>query len=62
MMLPILTYPLLVPPLMAAITLTTDLLGGVPLGQDTIWVRVLLAFDIVFSWLAGVFIDIVLVG
>jgi heme exporter protein B len=62
MMLPILTYPLLVPPLMAAITLTTDLLGGVPLGQDTIWVRVLLAFDIVFSWLAVVFIDIVLVG
>jgi heme exporter protein B len=61
-MLPILTYPLLVPPLMSAITLTTDLLGGVPLGQNMIWVRVLVAFDIVFSWLAVVFIDIVLVG
>jgi heme exporter protein B len=61
-MLPILTYPLLVPPLMAAIVLTTDLLGGTPLAKDTIWVRVLVAFDIVFSWLAVVFIDIVLVG
>jgi heme exporter protein B len=61
-MLPILTYPLLIPPLMSAITLTTDLLGGVPLGQNMIWVRVLVAFDIVFSWLAVVFIDIVLVG
>ncbi len=61
-MLPILTYPLLIPPLMSAITLTTDLLAGVPLGQDTLWVKVLLAFDIAFSGLAVVLIDIVLVG
>jgi heme exporter protein B len=61
-MLPILTYPLLIPPLMSAITLTTDLLGGVPLGQDMLWVKVLLAFDIAFSGLAVVLIDIVLVG
>jgi heme exporter protein B len=63
LMLPILTYPFLIPPLMAAILLTTDLLGGKPIGLDNmIWVRVLVAFDVIFSLLAVVFIDIVLVG
>jgi heme exporter protein B len=63
LMLPILTYPFLIPPLMAAILLTTDLLGGKPIGSDNlIWVRVLVAFDVIFSLLAVVFIDIVLVG
>src|SRR5215831_2908861 len=63
LMLPILTYPFLIPPLMAAILLTTDLLGGKPISADNmIWVRVLVAFDIIFSLLAVVFIDIVLVG
>jgi heme exporter protein B len=63
LMLPILTYPFLIPPLMAAILLTTDLLGGKAISPDnTIWVRVLVAFDIIFSLLAVVFIDIVLVG
>ncbi|MBV8847586.1 MAG: heme exporter protein CcmB [Bryobacterales bacterium] len=63
LMLPILTYPFLIPPLMAAILLTTDLLGGKPISADNmIWVRVLVAFDVIFSLLAVVFIDIVLVG
>ena len=63
LMLPILTYPFLIPPLMAAILLTTDLLGGKPIGGDNaIWMRVLVAFDVIFSALAVVFIDIVLVG
>jgi heme exporter protein B len=63
LMLPILTYPFLIPPMMAAILLTTDLLGGKPIGADNmIWVRVLVAFDVIFSLLAVVFIDIVLVG
>jgi len=63
LMLPILTYPFLIPPLMSAILLTTDLLSGKPIGADNmIWVRVLVAFDIIFSLLAVVFIDIVLVG
>ncbi len=63
LMLPILTYPFLIPPLMAAILLTTDLLAGMPIGGDNaIWVRVLVAFDVIFSLLAVVFIDIVLVG
>jgi len=63
LMLPILTYPFLIPPLMAAILLTTDLLAGKPIsGDNMIWVRVLVAFDVIFSLLAVVFIDIVLVG
>ena len=63
MMLPTLVYPLLIPALMAAMTLTTDLISGMPLGADnTIWLRVLAGFDIIYSVLAVVFIDIVLVG
>ena len=63
MMLPTLVYPLLVPALMAAMTLTTDLIGGVPIGKDnTIWLRVLASFDFIYSILAVVFIDVVLVG
>src|SRR5271170_1121941 len=38
MMLPTLVYPLLIPALMAAMTLTSDLMSGTPLGKDNmIW-------------------------
>jgi heme exporter protein B len=63
LMLPILVYPFLIPALMAAMLLTTDLLAGMSIwGNDSIWVRVLVAFDFVFTALAVVFIDVVLVG
>ena len=63
LMLPILVYPLLVPVLMAAMTLTTDLIAGTPLGGDNlIWMRVLVAFNVIFTALTVVFIDVVLVG
>jgi heme exporter protein B len=62
LMLPILVYPMLIPALMAAMVLTTDLLNGVPLATNLIWIRVLVAFDLVFTLLAVVFIDVVLVG
>ena len=63
MMLPTLVYPLLIPALMAAMTLTSDLMIGTPLGGDNmIWLRVLLGFDFIYTVLAVVFIDIVLVG
>jgi len=40
MMLPTLVYPLLIPALMAAMTLTSDLMSGTPLGKDNlIWLR-----------------------
>jgi hypothetical protein len=48
---------------MSAMILTSDLLAGVPLtGDNLIWFRVLLAFDAVFTALAVVFIDVVLVS
>lgn len=63
MMLPTLVYPLLVPALMAAMTLTSDLMNGTPLsGDNMIWLRVLAGFDFIYTVLAMVFIDIVLVG
>jgi len=63
LMLPILVYPFMIPALMAAMLLTTDLMAGMSIwGNDSIWVRVLVAFDFVFTALAVVFIDVVLVG
>jgi heme exporter protein B len=62
LMLPVLVYPFLVPVLLAAMILTSDLLAGNPLAANTIWLRVLAAFDIVFTALTVVFIDVVLVG
>ena len=62
LMLPVLIYPLLIPVLMSAMVLTTGLLTDVPLATNMIWLRVLVAFDIVFTALAVVFIDDVLVG
>jgi heme exporter protein B len=62
LMLPVLVYPFLIPVLMSAMLLTTDLLAGVPLAANLIWLRVLVAFDIVFTALAMVSIEVVLVG
>jgi heme exporter protein B len=62
LMLPVLVYPFLIPVLMSAMLLTTGLLTGVPLETNIIWLRVLVAFDIVFTALAVVSIDVVLVG
>src|SRR5262249_10790102 len=63
LMLPVLVYPFLIPALMAVMVLTTDLLAGMPLaGDDLIWIRVLVAFDVVFTAMAMVFMDVVLVG
>ena len=63
LMLPVLVYPFLIPALMSAMILTSDLIAGVPLtGDNLIWFRVLIAFDVVFTAAAVVFIDVVLVG
>jgi len=59
LMLPTLVYPMMIPALIAAMTLTTNLLAGQPLG---IGIRFLVAFDIIFTVLAVVFVDTVLVG
>jgi heme exporter protein B len=63
LMLPTLVYPLMIPALMSAMTLTTTLLAGSPLGSDNVLsLRMLIAFDIVFTLLSVAFVDTVLVG
>ena len=50
LMLPTLVYPLMIPALMAAMTLTTDLLAGTPIGaRQLFWIRVLVGFDFIFT-------------
>ncbi|MEQ1948450.1 MAG: heme exporter protein CcmB [Bryobacteraceae bacterium] len=63
LMLPTLVYPMMIPALMATMTLTTELLAGTPItGDNMIWIRLLVAFDVIFTTLALAFIDTVLVG
>ncbi len=63
LMLPMLVYPLMIPALMAAMTVTTTLLNGSPLGAaEAFPIRMLVAFDIVFTMLSIFLVDTVLVG
>jgi heme exporter protein B len=63
LMLPTLVYPLMIPALMSAMTLTTTLLAGEPIANDQMLsLKMLVAFDIVFSLLSIVFVDTVLLG
>lgn len=63
LMLPMLVYPMLIPCLMAAMQLTTPILAGEPIRGDLLaWVRLLIGFDIIFTALAVVLIDTVLIG
>jgi len=59
LMLPTLVYPMMIPVLIAAMTITTSVLAGNAMGFG---VRFLVAFDIIFTTLAVVFVDTVLVG
>lgn len=63
LMLPVLIYPFLIPALMASIELTGYLLNGIPLGADNLHtLQLLVAYDVLFTSLAVLFIEIVLVG
>jgi heme exporter protein B len=63
LMLPTLVYPILIPGLMAAIQLTTHLVAGEPLSGDVLlWLKLLVAFDIIFTALALALVETVLVG
>lgn len=63
LMLPTIVYPLLAPCLMAAIQLTIPLAIGKPVPADTSpYLRLLVAFDIIFTLLSAVVIDIILIG
>ena len=62
-MLPMLTYPILMPALMAAMRLTTLLVTGQPIGDDDMaWLKMLIGFDVVFTAVSLALVETVLVG
>jgi len=62
-MLPMLTYPIMVPALMSAMKLTTDLAAGKPFGPDDFtWLKMLVGFDLIYSAASLTLVEIVLVG
>ena len=63
LMLPIIIYPLLIPLLIAAIELTKLLLSNQPpTPTDFLWAKILIVFDIVFTALAVLLADTILVN
>lgn len=63
LMLPVIIYPLLIPLLIAAIELTNALFTNQPLSEgQLLWGRVLLVFDVVFTGLALLLADTILVN
>ena len=62
-MLPLLVYPVMIPCLMAAMKMTSQLIAGEPLDADAmVWMRFLIGFDVIFTSLALALVDTVLVG
>jgi heme exporter protein B len=62
LMLPMLLYPMMIPALMAAMRLTTILFSGNDIvGDDLIWLRLLIGFDVVFTTLALALVETILV-
>jgi heme exporter protein B len=63
LMLPALIYPVMIPSLLAAISLSTYLAVGVALPADMWpWMKLLIGFDIIYTLLALVLTETVLVG
>jgi heme exporter protein B len=63
LMLPLLTYPLTIPALMGAMQLSAVLIAGEPLTADhTVWFRFLIGFDLIYTTLALIMMETVLVG
>jgi heme exporter protein B len=62
-MLPLLIYPLMIPCLLAAIRLTSQLVAGQPLDAEAmVWMRLLVGFNIIFTSLALFLVESVLVA
>ena len=62
-MLPLLVYPTLIPCLVAAMQVSTQLIGGDPLDTESIvWMKFLIGFDVIFTSLALVLVEFILVG
>ena len=62
-MLPMLTYPMLVPALMGAMVLTAQLAAGTSIwGESITWLKVLVGFDVLYTSAALALVETVLVG
>ncbi len=62
-MLPMLTYPMLVPALMGAMVLTAQLAAGTSIwGESSTWLKVLIGFDVLYTTAAVALVETVLVG
>ncbi len=62
-MLPMLTYPILVPALIAAMQLTAGLVAGKPIsGDQTAWLKMLIGFDVMYTAASVVLVETLLVG
>jgi heme exporter protein B len=62
-MLPLLVYPLMIPLLLGAMHLSALLVSGQPItGDMTVWLRLLVGFDIIFTALSLALMDTVLMG
>jgi heme exporter protein B len=62
-MLPMLTYPILVPALLGAMQLTSPLIVGTPIGPDTVtWLKMLIGFDVIYTSVSLFLVETVLVS
>jgi heme exporter protein B len=62
-MLPMLTYPILVPALLGAMQLTAGLVAGKPIAGDQVtWLKMLIGFDVMYTAASVVLVETVLVG
>jgi heme exporter protein B len=62
LMLPTLLYPMLIPVLLAAIQLTGAILSPDSTVDNTVWYRLLVAYDVIFTLLAAALVEILLIG
>jgi len=62
LMLPTLLYPMLIPALLAAIQCTGAILNPDSTADNTIWYRLLVAYDVIFTLLASALVEVLLVG
>jgi heme exporter protein B len=62
-MLPVIIYPVLVPLLIAAIEITNTLLSNQPIGEtELLWGKIVIVFDTIFTALAVLLADTILVN
>jgi heme exporter protein B len=62
-MLPCLTFPIVIPALLAAMQLTSVLVAGKPITEDnSSWLKMLIGFDIMYTAVSVALVEVVLVG